>query len=100
MSKLVCYTFLLVLPLVIGCGESATKVEKPAPMMMIEAVLNDIAMRGELDSGAEELRQQLDDLRQTDADKAELLLGDYNQLTSLKDPRARKAKAQEMLKKL
>jgi DNA integrity scanning protein DisA with diadenylate cyclase activity len=79
MSKLVCYAFLLVLPLVLGCGEPVSKVEKPAPTTMIEAVLNDIAMRGELDSGAEELRQQLEDLRQTDPDKAELLLGDYNQ---------------------
>ena len=101
-----CLTFLSVLALfgAIGCSS------QPAPVRVeqtstpaadkAKAVLQDVANSGELGSGLEELRMALDELKQSDAAKAEALLQDLQKLESSGGGDAAKSQAQQMLDKL
>lgn len=82
-----------------GRGATPERVTPPAPQTMVKASLDDIIASGSLRS-AETLQQQLESMKKTDSAKAEQLLKDYEQLMTLSDPQAIKAKGQEMAKKL
>lgn len=85
-----------------GCGSRGATPEPvtpPAPQTMVKASLDDIIASGSLRS-AETLQEQLELMKKTDSAKAEQLLKDHAQLMTLSDPRAIKAKGQEMANKL
>jgi len=102
--------FLLVLTLVLaplailGCDSATTStpstpVEEPGATSQITSGLQGVAETGEIDSGVMMVREQLEELKQTDAAKAEELLKDLDELESLSGEAA-KTKAKEMLEKL
>jgi hypothetical protein len=89
---------------VIGCsGETAVKVQAPAAptgTAAAKAVLQEIAQSGQLGSGVMQLREGLEQLKQTDAAKGDALLADLKELEATSDPEQVKAKAQAMADKL
>jgi hypothetical protein len=88
---------------VAGCSsvtDTPVTVTPPASTDQIKAVLNDVAQSGELGSGGMTLEQQIENIRPTDAAKADALKKGYEELKAATDPAKRKAKAQEMLSKL
>jgi len=86
----------------VGCGPSTTKipVKPPAPQEQIKGVLQGLAKTGEKTSGLMVVREQLEEMKKTDAAKADALLKDLNDLEAAKDAAAVKAQAQKMLEKL
>lgn len=95
--------FVLALLAVVGCGSqpapiAVTPVET-SPADTARAVLEGIAESGEVGSGVDELRTALEELKQTDAAKADALLTDLSALEAASGEAA-KAKANEMLGKL
>ena len=94
---------LLSLVALLGCQPESVSVDQPDALPAAEnakAMLEGVAETGELGSGAMELRESLEEIKQTDAAKADPLLADLDALESLADPAAIKAKAKEMLDKL
>ena len=101
--------FVRILPVLIalaGVGCSS----QPAPVAVqqtttpaadkAKAVLQDVANSGELGSGLEELKMALEELKQSDAAKAEELLQDLQKLESSGGGDAAKSQAEQMLGKL
>jgi len=90
---------LLVVVVVIGCqGSESERVQAPAalpPADNAKAILQTAAESGELGSAAMELRENLEQL-----DNSEELLADLDALEAMTDPNEIKAKAQELLDKL
>lgn len=88
---------------VVGCGsvsDSPTAVTAPPSTESIKAALTDVAQTGQLGSGGMTLEQEIENLRASDAAKADALKKDYDQLKGMTNPAQAKAKAQEMLGKL
>lgn len=89
-----------------GCGartfESVTVEPLPTipPAQKAKTLLEEVAKTGQLGSGAEEIKMTLEELKKTDAAKADLLLKDMQQLEAARDPNAAMAKAREMAGKL
>lgn len=85
-----------------GCGSSnrAVPVKPPAAQEQVKSILQDLAKTGELTSGITVLRQQLEEIKKTDAAKGDALLKDLNELEKGRDAATIKAKAQKMLEKL
>lgn len=94
---------LLCLGLFVGCNAttspSATRVT-PAPPAF-KALVEGIAQSGEIGSGAEELKNEFDKLKQSDASKAESLQADFDALLNADgNPAKVKQLAGEFAKKL
>ncbi len=88
---------------IVGCGsgENATPVEPPTADSQIKSSLEYVAESGQVDSGIMLVREQLEELKETDAAKADALLKDLDELETMAgNPDGAKAKASEMLKKL
>jgi len=99
MSALRFLLLTLFLGVVVGCGgEERKPVEPPPPTA--KAVLQDIATTGNLSAKQAELKQELEGMGESDPEKAEELLADFEQLITLKNAAEIKAKAQEMADKL
>lgn len=91
----------LLLIAVIGCGgrrEGGQAVQPPPPSA--KATLEKIASSGNLVADKDQLREELMGLGESDPAKSEELLGDFEQLATLSDSAAIKAKAKEMADKL
>jgi hypothetical protein len=95
---------LVVAVAMVGCeGEKAVKVQPsvaPTGTAAAKAVLQEIAQSGQLGSGVMQLREGLEQLKQTDAAKGDALLADLKELEATSDPEQVKAKAQAMADKL
>lgn len=86
---------------VAGCSggrESGQKVQPPPPDAQV--TLEKIATTGDLSAHKDQLREELVAHGETDPVQSEELLADYEQLVTLTDAAAIKAKAQEMSGKL
>ena len=86
---------------VAGCAESresGQKVQPPPPDAKV--TLGKIANTGDLPAHKGKLREELMGLGESDPAKSQELLADYEQLVTLTDAAAIKAKAQEMAGKL
>ncbi len=97
--------FLLVLLVVClagcGSGETTMSVEEAPAEDQIRSALQSVADTGMVDSGLMVVREKLEEMKETDAAKAEALLKDLDQLESLRrNPAQARAKAQEMIQKL
>jgi hypothetical protein len=98
-----CTLLAVVFAALVGCGsvgDTPTAVTPPASTDSIKAALNDVVQTGQLGSGGMTLEQEIENLRASDAAKADALKSDYEQLKGMTDPARAKAKAQEMLGKL
>jgi hypothetical protein len=87
----------------VGCGAVAdhpVSVTPPVSTDSIKAALNDVIKTGELGSGGSSLEMDIEQIRSTDAAKADALKKAYDELKASADPGKRKAKAQEMMSKL
>lgn len=86
-----------------GCSSAtpSKSVQPPSAQEEIRGALQHVAQTGEVDSSLMVVREKLEELKKTDAAKAESLLQDLNQLEKMVgQPQQAKAKAQEMLNKL
>jgi hypothetical protein len=85
-----------------GCGSTvsdnpvAVETQPPPAKKMLESV----AQSGELGSGAMEIRDALQKMKEAGDPKADELLADLDQLQTMSDPNAVKKKAAEMAAKL
>ena len=99
------FKFLVLLAAVamVGCsgGRGGVSVE-PSAAAPSEAktLLEEMAESGEVGSAVMVIRESLEQLKQTDAAKADGLLSDLDELESMSDLEAVKAKAKEMADKL
>ena len=89
---------LLLVVCLIGCGPSETtkKVEPPAAQDQIKMALQNVAETGEIDSGLMVVSDKLEEMKATDAAKAEELLKDLADLEKSSGEAAKK-KATEMV---
>lgn len=99
--NLVRVLMLLFVVCLVGCGpsETTTRVEETPAQDQIEMGLKAVADTGMIDSGVELVREKLEEMKQTDAAKAEELLKDLDELQKLSGDAAKK-KATEMIGKL
>lgn len=98
-----CTVFSILCIWLVGCGGSpsvTTEAVTPPPPPAAKALLTDVAGSGELGSGAETIRQALEELKATDAAKAEGLLKELGEMEVMSDPNKIKAKAKAMADKL
>ncbi|QDU62462.1 hypothetical protein Pan216_33290 [Planctomycetes bacterium Pan216] len=89
--------------LVIGCGggeQAAPVAESSTTKENIKAYLEDLSTHGQLNSGMELVKADLEKLKETEPEKADELLADYQRLSKLKSPSAIKKTAKEMADKL
>lgn len=106
--KAIGYSLALVCMLtVIGCGGDGvpkpTSVQQPTPVdssTAIKNMINDIANSGELGSGSESLKSELEKMKATDEAKAKALLADVERMEKMSDPEQIKAAAKKMAEKL
>ena len=85
---------------VVGCGGTATKVTPPSPAEQAKVELERIAETGMVDSAVFLLRESLEEMKRTDASKAEELLKALDELEKLQDREKVKEKAAEMISRL
>lgn len=91
----------LTLVLLAGCGPKVeSEPVQATPPPAAKALLTDVANSGELGSGAANIRQSLEELKKTDAAKADPLLQELDELEKMSDPAKIKAKAKAMADKL
>lgn len=102
--QLVCgFCFACLSVSVIGCGGSDIPkpvAVTPAAPPALKAMIESVASSGELGSGADALKTELDNLAKTDEAKAKTLLADLEKMQKLSDPEAVKALAKQMAGKL
>lgn len=92
---------MLLVAAVIGCGDGReTPIAVTPPPSDAKVTLEKIATTGGLPASKKQLHEELMGLSESDPDKSQDLLADYEQLTSLSDAAAIKAKAREMADKL
>lgn len=86
---------------VIGCGGSReTGQAVQPPPLEAKIVLEKIATTGELSAHKDHLLQELQGLGESEPEKSQELLSDYEQLNSISDKSAIREKAREMAEKL
>ncbi len=103
MKCLARFSFLpIFLAMVVGCGPQSVPVEQPsqAPQEAVVRNLEMVAESGQLGSEMMEIQQSLEEMKATDSETATELLADLEEMESMTDPAAVKAKANEMLGKL
>lgn len=71
-----------------------------APPPPVKTMLEDLARSGELGSGSESLRSELEKIKATDEAKGKALLADLDRIQKMQDPEQIKAAAQKLLEKL
>lgn len=86
-----------------GCGEEnpnfqGTKV--PTNTEVVRSWLEGVAQRGQLDSGAEVMGEQIAGLKKEGVAKADALAAAFEELKQARSPSAIRSQAQEMLKML
>ena len=96
---------LLSLVALVGCGSDVKSVPVnqaavPPAAQSAKAVLTDLANTGEKGSALETLRQNLEDIKKTDAAKGDALLNEFKALQAETNPDQVKAKAKAMADKL
>lgn len=85
---------------VLGCGGTTTKVTPPSPAEQAKVELEQIAKTGMVDSAVFLLRESLEELKKTDASKAEELLKALDELEKLQDKKKVQENAREMISRL
>ena len=84
-----------------GCGGGleSTKLESPAQpgVSMVKSALESVAETGVLGSEMMSVQQGLEDMKSTDAEKAEKVSAAVGELSAATSAEARKAKAREIL---
>ena len=85
-----------------GCSGTVSDnpVEVEQAQIPVKSMLEDVAQSGELGSGAQEIRDALDQMKASGDPKADELLSDLDELERMTSPAAVKRKAQEMADKL
>lgn len=91
--------------LVVGCGDGReTHFDEgtivPTHTENVRGWLEGVAQSGQLDSGADVMRDEITGMKEEGAANADALLADFDQLVKTQAPAGVKAKATEMLKKL
>ncbi len=87
----------------VGCGprpQATGSAEETLPAQTVRTTLEQLAETGQIGSEVWIMMAALEEMKATDAAKAEALLKDADQLMSAPGPDAVKAKAKEMLAKL
>ena len=89
---------------VAGCGSGASgpntvDATKVAPSTL-KVMLEDLARSGDLGSGSESLRSEIEKFKASDEAKGKALLSDLDQLQKMSEPEAAKALAKKMIEKL
>jgi hypothetical protein len=96
---------LLSVVVILGCGSDiksvpVTPAAPPPAAQSAKAILTDLANTGEMGSAMETLRQNLEQIKQTDAAKGDALLTELKALEAEKNADQVKAKAKAMADKL
>lgn len=100
------WLLLLLVTATVGCGaktfESVAVDALPTvpPAQKAKTLLEGVASSGQLGSGAEEIKMTLEELKKTDAAKADQLLNDMKQLEATPEGPGMMAKAKAMAAKL
>lgn len=87
----------------LGCSGSdlpAPVSVTPAASPALKAMFEDLAKSGELGSGGEQIRAELEKLKETDSAKGTALLTDFDKLAMLSNPDEVKAAAKKIAEKL
>lgn len=89
---------------VAGCGSGASAPDtvdatKVAPHP-VKVMLEDVAQSGELGSGSESLRSEIEKIKASDEAKGKALLSDLDRLQKMSEPNEAKALAKKMIEKL
>lgn len=95
-------SLLFLTAVLIGCtGREAPEriVDPPGPRIM-KAALEEIATTGKLGDSIKVVKEHIESMTEDNPKKAKTLQPDFDQLISLTDPAAVKAKAKEMADKL
>ena len=103
MTSLIRFLFVAVsLAMLVGCGPSSVPVEQSSqsPADAVVRNLKMVAENGQLGSEMVEIQQNLEQMKATDSATATELLAGLQEMESMTDPAAVKAKASEMLGKL
>lgn len=99
-----CFWVLVMAVLAVGCSskEAGKGPAQQAPSANnAKAALQDVVKTGEVGSGLDDVRIYLEELKKTDAAKADPLLKEFNALTGTAGkPDQAKAKAKDLLSKL
>jgi len=91
---------LLFVALFLGCSNEPAPVTQTPGSPPVKAALEQIATTGEMGSGMMEVEQGLNDLKKTDAAKADKLLKEFAELQTASDPETVKTKAKAMADQL
>lgn len=88
-----------------GCGShDAASVEKSqpenAPPPPLKTMLEDLIRSGELGSGSESLRAELEKIKATDEAKGKAMLADFERIRKMEEPSKIKEAAKKLLEKL
>lgn len=95
-------SLLLLVAVFVGCSTRESPqiiVDPPGPRIM-KAALEEIAATGVLGDSAKTIKAELEAMTEDNATRAKALQPDFDQLMSLTDPAAIKAKAKEMAAEL
>jgi len=86
---------------VAGCGGGPKPIQvQPPAAANAKATLQEVAQTGQLGSGMMQVRENLQQIKQTDAAKGNELLSELDALEKATDPETIKAKAKAMADKL
>lgn len=99
------FLFLLGMITVLGCGSGASAppdADEAAAGLLdsVKSALQDVADSGEIGEAFGEARGMTEELKETDASKADSILKDLDALEALTTPDERKAKAKEIISSL
>jgi hypothetical protein len=101
--RIIAFMFLVFVFVAAGCGGS----DLPAPVSVtptapptLKQLLVDVVNSGELGSGAEQIRSEIEKLKESDSAKGTDLLADFDKLGKMSDPEQVKAAAKKMADKL
>jgi len=92
------------LAFVAGCGSNlparVSVTPPPAAASPVKQMLLDVPQSGQLGSGTESLRADLEKMKSSDESKAKALLSDLDRLQKMNDPEAIKTLAKQMADQL
>ena len=91
---------LLLVAFLTGCSNEPAPVTQTQGPPPVKAALEHIANTGEMGSGMMEVENGLNELKKTDAAKADKLLKEFADLQAAKDPETVKSKAKAMADQL
>jgi len=86
---------------VVGCGgQKVQPSAAPPTAAAAKVVLQDVVQTGQLNSGMMQVREVVQQIKQTDAAKGDALLSELDALEKATDPETIKAKAKSLADKL